>query len=464
MSEMLPLELQIEESSIIKVIGVGGGGCNAVNYMYQQGIKDVTFLVCNTDKMALQQMSVPAKLQLGTGLGAGGRPEVAEEFANSSLDKINEALDDGTRMVFITAGMGGGTGTGASPVVAREAQKKEILTVGIVTIPFAFEGKKAIRKALRGVAKLAEHTDALLIINNEKLKLLFPDFDLPVAFAKADEVVCKAAKSISEIITVPGYINIDFQDVYNTLKNGDVAIMNEGRASGDNRITAAIEEALNSPLINNRDVHGASRVLMNFYCSKEHAILMKELEQVSQFCDSMGDDVDVRWGTSYDDSLGEEVRVTIIATGYKVNDIPGMQDAIEYQDEEVEVKKEKNPPSKSIDEAIKAFYDKDSDKDNNQDKENQHQQETSTEPDDETQIGDDEELEIVINIGGSEADEPIGNDFNPSPTQPNRYDDQPLTGRTQLRDADEIEIKTDDVPSFGKTPKSTWGDVFKRRR
>lgn len=356
MSEMLPLELQVEDNPIIKVIGVGGGGCNAVNYMYRkQDIKDVSFLVCNTDKMALGQMNVPAKLQLGTGLGAGGKPVVAAEYAESSLEKINEALEDGTKMVFITAGMGGGTGTGASPIVAREAQKRGILTVGIVTIPFFFEGKKAIRKALRGVANLAQYTDALLIINNEKLKLLYSDLDLPNAFEKADMVLWSAAKSISEIITVPGYINIDFQDVYNTLKNGDVAIMNEGMAEGENRITKAIENALASPLINNRDVHGAGRILMNFYCSKEHAILMSELDQVNEFCESMGDDVDVRWGASYDDSLGESVRVTIIATGYQVHDIPGMEDAINAADEEIK-EPVKNEPKKTVDDVMEEFY------------------------------------------------------------------------------------------------------------
>ena len=221
--ELLPIDLEIAENSIIKVMGVGGGGCNAVNYLYRTGVEGVSFLVCNTDRQALAKSPVPAKLQLGPGLGAGGRPERAQEFANESREDIKKALSDGTQMVFITAGMGGGTGTGASPVVAEVAQEMGILTVGIVTIPFQFEGQKIIRKALRGVAKLAEHTDAILVINNEKLKKLFPDFDLPNAFDKSDEVVSNAAKAIAEIITVPGYINTDFQDVYNTLKDGGVA-------------------------------------------------------------------------------------------------------------------------------------------------------------------------------------------------------------------------------------------------
>ncbi len=352
---MLPLdELQPMEDHIIKVIGVGGGGCNAVNYMYRTGIRDVSFLVCNTDNMALAGMSVPNKLQLGPGLGAGGRPERAQELAEENKDKIKEALNDGTRMVFITAGMGGGTGTGASPVVASTAQEMGILTVGIVTIPFAFEGKRQIRKALRGVAQLANHTDALLVINNEKLRILFPDFDLPNAFRSSDEVVCNAAKSIAEIITVPGYINTDFQDVYNTLRNGNVAIMNVGFASGEQRITKAIQDALTSPLVNTMDVHGASRILLNFYCSTENAIHMQELDEVTDFCDSMGEDVEIKWGMSYDDSLGEQVKVTIIATGYSVSDIPGLDEAVEKEIEVIQPVPEE--PRISVEEAIEKHY------------------------------------------------------------------------------------------------------------
>ena len=354
MEGLIPtIDLDILQDSIIKVLGVGGGGCNAVNYMYRQGIRDVSFLVCNTDSMALEKMSVPAKLQIGPGLGAGGRPQVAEDFAQENEQRIREALDDGTKMVFITAGMGGGTGTGASPIVARVAHEMGILTVGIVTIPFAFEGRKAIQKAMRGVAKLALYTDALLVINNEKLRLLFSDLDLPNAFSKADEVLCNAAKSIAEIITVPGYINTDFQDVYNTLKDGNVAIMNVGTAEGENRITKAIEDALTSPLVNTNDVRGASRILLNFYCSTEHAIRMQELAQVQAFCDTVGDNVDVKWGASYDDSLGEKVKVTIIATGYSVTDIPGLDEAVQEETTEPVVVEQQK---KSIEQVIKETY------------------------------------------------------------------------------------------------------------
>lgn len=324
--ELLTLPIEIKDEAIIKVVGVGGGGCNAVNSMYRLGIKDVSFLVCNTDKQVLSKSSVPAKLQLGPGLGAGGNPDKAQEYAEESRDRIREALDDGTQMLFLTAGMGGGTGTGASPTVAEVAQEMGILTVGIVTIPFAFEGNKKIRKAMTGLAKLAEHVDALLVINNEKLKLIYPDLNLLNAFQKADDVVCNAARSIAEIITVPGHINTDFADVRNTLKNGGVAIMNVGRANGEERITKAIENALTSPLVNTNDVHGAKRVLLQFYCSNESAIQMSEIDQIHAFVQRVGEDVEVQWGISLDDELGEDVRVTIIATGYEVSDIPSLEE------------------------------------------------------------------------------------------------------------------------------------------
>lgn len=321
----LPLE-GLSEDSIIKVIGVGGGGCNAVNYMHRQGVKDVSFLVCNTDRQVLVKSSVPNKLQLGPGLGAGGDPETARQYAEESREHIREALNDGTQMLFLAAGMGGGTGTGASSIVAEVAQEMGILTVGIVTIPFAFEGTKKIEKAMTGVARLAKHVDALLIINNEKLKQIYPDLTLMNAFSKSDDVVANAARAIAEIITVPGYINTDFADVRNTLKKGGVAIMNIGRASGDKRITNAINDALNSPLVNTNDVHGAERILLQFYCSTEHAILMEEIDQINAFVQEVGDNIEVQWGASIDESLGEEVRVTVIATGYKVDGLPSEEE------------------------------------------------------------------------------------------------------------------------------------------
>lgn len=324
----LPLDLPVIDSSIIKVIGVGGGGGNAVNHMYRQGITDVSFVVCNTDNQALIKSPIPNKIQLGqdttAGLGAGGDPKVARRAAEESIEKIQALLQDNTKMVFITAGMGGGTGTGASPVVAKAAHDLGILTVGIVTIPFAFEGKQKKIQALEGVAELSEHVDAILVINNEKLKEIYPDLELANAFAKADDVLTNAARGIAEIITVPGYINTDFADVYSIMKDGKVAIMNTGYASGEDRISKAIVNALNSPLLNTNDVSGASKVLLSLYCSTTNQIKMEEVQQIHDFMNKVGENVQVIWGATFDDSLGDNVKITIIATGYGVGDIPGM--------------------------------------------------------------------------------------------------------------------------------------------
>ena len=327
-NEDLSLDLPQENPSIIKVIGVGGGGSNAVNHMYRQGIADVSFVVCNTDNQALRKSPIPIKIQLGKntteGLGAGGRPEKARDAATESINQINEALSDNTKMVFITAGMGGGTGTGAAPVVAHAAHEMGILTIGIVTIPFVFEGNKIIEKALKGIAEMSQYVDALLVINNEKLREIYPDLTLENAFAKADDVLTNAARGIAEIITVEGYINTDFADVYNIMKDGKLAIMNTGYASGENRITKAIENALHSPLLNTGNVFGASKVLLHIYCSHTNAIQMDEMQQVTDFMQSVGDDIQVSWGMTYDDALQENVKITIVATGYEVGDIPGM--------------------------------------------------------------------------------------------------------------------------------------------
>lgn len=333
LEDILPLDLPLVDSSIIKVIGVGGGGGNAVNHMYRQGIKDVTFVVCNTDNQALISSPVPTKIQLGSiitqGLGAGGKPEVACQAAEESILEIQKMLSDNTKMVFITAGMGGGTGTGASPVVAKAAHDMGILTVGIVTIPFAFEGNLKIRQALDGVAALSDHVDAILVINNEKLKKIYPDLALSNAFAKADDVLTNAAKAIAEIITVPGYINTDFADVFSIMKDGKVAIMNTGYASGDNRITKAIEDALTSPLLNTNDVSGAKKILLSLYCSKTHQIRMEEVEQIQEFMVTVGENVQVIWGASFDDTLDDHVKITLIATGFDVSNIPGMPEKAE---------------------------------------------------------------------------------------------------------------------------------------
>ncbi len=328
LNDNLPLNLPLANSSIIKVIGVGGGGGNAVNHMYSQGITDVSFVVCNTDNQDLARSPVPIKVQLGKnitqGLGAGGRPEVARRAAEESEEDIKRMLADNTKMVFITAGMGGGTGTGASPIVAKVAHEMGILTVGIVTIPFAFEGNQKIRQALEGVVALSEYVDAILVINNEKLKQIYPDLELSNAFAKADDVLTNAAKAIAEIITVPGYINTDFADVSTIMRNGKVAIMNTGYSSGENRITKAIEDALNSPLLNTNDVNGAGKVLLSLYCSTNNQIKMEEISQIHDFMAKVGENVTVIWGASFDDTLGDKVKITLIATGFDVKDIPGM--------------------------------------------------------------------------------------------------------------------------------------------
>lgn len=374
--EMLPLELPEVENSIIKVIGVGGGGGNAVNHMYRQGITDVSFVVCNTDNQALVKSPVPLKIQLGanttSGLGAGGKPEVARQAAEESIDKIQNILQDNTKMVFITAGMGGGTGTGASPVIAKAAHDMGILTVGIVTIPFAFEGNLKIRQALEGVAALSEHVDAILVINNEKLKEIYPDLELSNAFAKADDVLTNAAKGIAEIITIPGYINTDFADVFSIMKDGKVAIMNTGYASGENRITKAIENALNSPLLNTSDVSGASKVLLSLYCSSTHQIKMEEVQQIHDFMRKVGENIQVIWGATFDDELEDRVKITLIATGYDVSDIPGMPATaikstkkLESNAEKIDVSSELKPKEaqpeskeKNIENAVNSYYGK----------------------------------------------------------------------------------------------------------
>lgn len=314
-----------EMSPIIKVIGVGGGGGNAVNHMYRQGIHDVGFVLCNTDYQAILDSPIQTKIQLGAniteGLGAGNKPEKARIAAMESLHEIEQVLQENTKMVFITAGMGGGTGTGAAPIVAKAAKDLGILTVGIVTIPFLFEGKKKIAQALEGVEEMSKHVDALLVINNEKLREIYPDFELSNAFAKADDVLTSAAKGIAEIITVTGYTNVDFADVNTIMKDGGVAIMNSGYASGEKRISQAIQNALESPLLNNNDVRNAKKILLSIYSSKTNQIKMEEVGEIHEFMEKMGDDIEVIWGATFDDSLGDEVKITIIATGFGINNI-----------------------------------------------------------------------------------------------------------------------------------------------
>ena len=309
------------KSPLIKVVGVGGGGGNTVNFMYENSDAEVSYVVMNTDSQALESSPIPNKLLLGPniteGLGAGANPSTAEEAAMASKDDIKKILDDGAKMVFITAGMGGGTGTGAAPIVAETAKDQlGMLTIGIVTIPFALEGNAKIRKALRGISKLSKNVDALLIINNERIADLYPEYTIQAGFAKADSVLSEAATSIANLILKKGYINLDFADVKTTLKNGGVATINTGKGSGENRVALAIDDAMKVPLLNNsKDITKAKRLLLNFYCSKEKAISMREHRAITDFVNTMDrDNVEVIYGFTYDDSLDEEVQLTLLAT------------------------------------------------------------------------------------------------------------------------------------------------------
>lgn len=320
-NELIKFQLPKEQSSIIKVIGVGGGGSNAVNHMYRHGITGVDFLICNTDNQALETSPVPNKIQLGKNLtegrGAGAKPEIGLKSALESEQEIRSILSNNTKMVFITAGMGGGTGTGAAPVIAKLAREMGILTVGIVTIPFGFEGKRRKEQAESGVEELKRHVDTLLIISNDKIRELYGDLTLTNAFSKADDVLTIAAKGISEIITVTGYINVDFEDVKTVMTDGGAAIMGSSVAEGDNRAIKAIEGALNSPLLNDNDIKGAKHILLYMtFGNKE--ISMDEMGEITDYIqDLTGTTEHMIFGTGYDESLGDSIGVTLIATGFK---------------------------------------------------------------------------------------------------------------------------------------------------
>ena len=353
MDEIVQFDFPTDSPKIIKVIGVGGGGGNAVNHMYREGIHDVTFVLCNTDNQALAESPVPVKLQLGRsitqGLGAGNRPERARDAAEESIDDIKEQLNDGTKMVFITAGMGRGTGTGAAPVIARIAKEMDILTVGIVTIPFIFEGEKKIIQALDGVERIAQHVDALLVINNERLREIYADLTFMNAFGKADDTLSIAAKSIAEIITMRGTVNLDFADVKTILKDGGVAIMSTGFGEGENRVTKAIDDALHSPLLNNNDIFNAKKVMLNVSFCPTSELMMEEMNEIHEFMSKFREGVEVIWGVAVDNSLDTKVKITVLATGFGVEDVPGMDTLHEARSQEeeerqlqLEEEKEKN--------------------------------------------------------------------------------------------------------------------------
>ena len=328
-----------KEKSIIKVIGVGGGGGNAVNHMYREGIHDVSFVLCNTDNQALNDSPVPVHLQLGKeGLGAGNKPEKARQAAEESIGDVKKMLDDGTKMAFITAGMGGGTGTGAAPVIARVSKELGILTVGIVTIPFRFEGEKKIDQALDGVEEMSKHVDALLVINNERLREIYPELTVLDAFAKADDTLSVAARSIAEIITIHGLINLDFNDVKTVLKDGGVAIMSTGYGEGEGRVKRAIEDALNSPLLNDNDIFNSKKILLSISFSSEQnnkgGLMMEEMNDVNDFMAKFDPKFEIKWGLATDPELGDKVKVTILATGFGIEDVDGMNSHIKKHTQE----------------------------------------------------------------------------------------------------------------------------------
>lgn len=356
---IMPFDFQSGSPSIIKVIGVGGGGGNAVNHMYREGIHDVTFVVCNTDNQALDESPVPIKLQLGReGLGAGNRPERARDAANESLEDVKNMLNDGCKMAFITAGMGGGTGTGAAPIIAKTAKDMGILTVGIVTIPFLFEGNKKIDQALDGVEEMSKHVDALLVINNERLRDVYSDLSVINAFGKADDTLSVAAKSIAEIITIRGKINLDFNDVKTVLKDGGVAIMSTGYGYGEGRVTQAITDALHSPLLNNNDIFNSKKVLFNISYSSNSDLMMEEMNEVHEFMSRFGKDVETKWGLYIDDNLEDKVKFTILATGFGIKDVPGMNNKLsaEEQKRQEELEEEEQKKAERRDDFYPGSY------------------------------------------------------------------------------------------------------------
>jgi cell division protein FtsZ len=345
--ELMNFDLPVNRSSIIKVIGIGGGGSNAINHMWKQGIKDVDFVVCNTDAQALNNSPVAVKIQIGASLtegrGAGNKPEKGKQAALENLESITEVLSRNTKMVFLTAGMGGGTGTGAAPVIARAARELGILTVAIVTIPFRFEGQLRIHQAIEGINELRAYVDSLLVINNEKLREIYGDLKLSEAFARADNVLAIAAKGIAEIITVHGYINVDFADVETVMRDSGVAILGSGSASGEGRALRAIQEALSSPLLNNNNITGAESILLNITSGVDE-ISMDEVGEITDFVtQSAAKNALIIWGTGTDESLGEKINVTIIATGFETNSIPELYVRKKRQDK-VRLDDNANPP------------------------------------------------------------------------------------------------------------------------
>ena len=424
--------------NIIKVIGVGGGGCNAVKNMYAEGIVNVSFAVCNTDSQSLSKSPVPVKIMLGkSGLGAGANPEVGRSEAQNTQEDIKKLLDDGTKMVFVTAGMGGGTGTGAAPVIAGIAKGMGILTVGIITIPFYFEKRKKIVKALQGVEEMRKNVDALLIVNNERLCDVYADSEITVkdAFKLADKVLSDATKSISELITVEGTINLDFRDIETTIKSGGGAIMAMGRASGEGRVQNAILNALDSPLLYGSDISNAQRILFNIYTSSKHPIFVREMREIDAFFDELNPDIKVIWGLSDDDSLDEDAKVTILATGLN-NEL-----ADEIQDNPVTTTKDEDDYQRIIDK----LYHPIRDDFQSREKEDSPKEDIPTESSntESTDIPDDEQPPLIPDAPTEES--PVVEEEPPKPV----IQQKPPTLAKRIRDrlkkiAEDLEIITED--------------------
>lgn len=439
--EWTPIDFgQTEDTTknIIKVIGVGGGGCNAVKNMYSEGIVNVSFAVCNTDSQSLSKSPVPVKIMLGkSGLGAGANPEVGRSEAQNTQEDIQRLLNDGTKMAFVTAGMGGGTGTGAAPVIAGIAKSMGILTVGIITIPFYFEKRKKIVKALQGVEEMRKNVDALLIVNNERLCDVYADSEITVkdAFKLADKVLSDATKSISELITVEGTINLDFRDIETTIKSGGGAIMAMGRASGEGRVQNAILNALDSPLLYGSDISNAQRILFNIYTSSKHPIFVREMREIDAFFDELNPDIKVIWGLSDDDSLDEDAKVTILATGLN-NEL-----ADEIQGNPVTTTKDEDDYQRIIDK----LYHPIRDDFQSQGKEDSPKEDIPTESSntESTDIPDDEQPPLIPDAPTEES--PVVEEEPPKPV----IQQKPPTLAKRIRDrlkkiAEDLEIITED--------------------
>ncbi len=324
MTELVNFQFPLaSSSSIIKVIGVGGGGCNAVSHMYEEGIAGVDFIICNTDGQAMENSPVPVKIQLGVtlteGRGAGNQPQMGEEAARENYEDLKKVLNENTKMLFITAGMGGGTGTGAAPVIAQLARELDILTIAVVTVPSPAEGKKRFGQAMEGIEKLGKFVDSMLVVSNQRLHNIFGDLPARQAFRKADNIVATAVKGVAEIITIHGNINIDYTDVHTVMHNSNVFIMGTGTATGEGRAMSAVNQALESPLLDSNDIYGTQNILLNIISGKDEITIGEIGEIIEVLQERAGQDADIIWGNGYDESLGEDISVTILATGFVTN-------------------------------------------------------------------------------------------------------------------------------------------------